>query len=56
MTYSALDYWRAAWTSLKQRLLNIDVPIAAGVAAIFAQSSYEVFTGRGNGYFDSLAD
>lgn len=56
VTYSALDYWRAAWTSLKQRLLNIDVPIAAGVAAIFAQSSYEVFTGRGNGYFDSLAD
>ena len=54
VTYSALDYWRAAWTSLKQRLLNIDVPIAAGVAAIFVQSSYEVFTGRGNGYFDSL--
>jgi Cu+-exporting ATPase len=52
--YSAADYWRAAWTSLRQRLLNIDVPIAAGVAAIFVQSSYEVFTGRGNGYFDSL--
>ena len=52
--YSALDYWRAAWTSLRQRLLNIDVPIAAGIAAIFAQSCYEVFAGRGNGYFDSL--
>lgn len=52
--YSALDYWRAAWTSLRQRLLNIDVPIAAGIAAIFAQSSYEVFAGLGNGYFDSL--
>ncbi len=54
VTYSALDYWHAAWTSLRQRLLNIDVPIAAGIAAIFAQSSCEVFTGRGNGYFDSL--
>jgi Cu+-exporting ATPase len=54
VVYSALDYWRAAWTSLQQRLLNIDVPIAAGIAAIFAQSSYEVFTGRGEGYFDSL--
>lgn len=52
--YSALDYWRAAWTSLRQRLLNIDVPIAAGVAAIFLQSIYEVFSGRGEGYFDSL--
>ncbi len=52
--YSALDYWRAAWTSLQQRLLNIDVPIAAGLVAIFGQSAFEVATGRGNGYFDSL--
>jgi Cu+-exporting ATPase len=54
VTYSALDYWRAAWTSLRQRLMNIDVPIAAGVAAIFVQSVYEVLSGRGYGYLDSL--
>jgi Cu+-exporting ATPase len=54
VTYSALDYWRSAWISLRQRLLNIDVPIAAGIVAIFAQSTYEVITGRGEGYFDSL--
>lgn len=52
--YSALEYWKAAWTSLRQKLLNIDVPIALGIAAIFVQSSYEVVSGRGNGYFDSL--
>jgi Cu+-exporting ATPase len=52
--YSALEYWKAAWRSLQQRLLNIDVPIAAGVAAIYLQSVYEVLTGRGEGYFDSL--
>lgn len=52
--YSAADYWRAAWTSLRQRMLNIDVPIAAGLVAIFAQSCYEVLTGHGEGYFDSL--
>ena len=52
--YSAADYWRAAWTSAWQRILNIDVPIAAGVAAIFLQSCYEVIAGIGNGYFDSL--
>jgi len=52
--YSALDYWRAAWTSLRQKLLNIDVPIAAGIAAIWVQSTYDVFSGRGEGYFDSL--
>ena len=53
VTYGAMDYWRMAWTSLRQRLLNIDVPIAAGIAAIFAQSTYELFAGRGLGYFDS---
>ncbi|HEX5218733.1 MAG TPA: heavy metal translocating P-type ATPase metal-binding domain-containing protein [Verrucomicrobiae bacterium] len=52
--YSAADYWRAAWTSLRQRLLNIDVPIAAGLVAIFAQSAYDVLSGTGEGYFDSL--
>ena len=54
VTYSARDYWQAAWNSLRQRLLNIDVPIAAGIAAIFVQSAWEVASGRGNGYFDSL--
>jgi Cu+-exporting ATPase len=55
VAFSALDYWRSAWISLRQRLLNIDVPIAAGIVALFAQSCHEVFSGRGDGYFDSLA-
>ncbi|MEW6305296.1 MAG: heavy metal translocating P-type ATPase metal-binding domain-containing protein [Verrucomicrobiota bacterium] len=55
VAYSAADYWRSAWVSLRQRLLNIDVPIAAGIAALFAQSTYEVVSGHGVGYFDSLA-
>ncbi|MBI2949885.1 MAG: heavy metal translocating P-type ATPase metal-binding domain-containing protein [Verrucomicrobia bacterium] len=55
VAYSALDYWRSAWISLRQRLLNIEVPIAAGIAALFLQSAYEVLSGRGDGYFDSLA-
>ncbi|MBI5774998.1 MAG: heavy metal translocating P-type ATPase metal-binding domain-containing protein [Verrucomicrobia bacterium] len=52
--YSAADYYRSAWVSVRQRLLNIDVPIAAGIIAIFAQSAFEVVSGRGEGYFDSL--
>jgi Cu+-exporting ATPase len=54
VVYSAFDYWRTAWTTLKQQRLAIEVPIAAGIIAIFAQSSYEVLSGRGEGYFDSL--
>jgi Cu+-exporting ATPase len=53
--YSAADYWRSARASLRRRMLTIEVPIAAGIAALFGQSVYEVVCGRGEGYFDSLA-
>lgn len=54
VVYSAMDYWRTSWISLRQKLLTIDVPIAAGILAIYAQSVYEVLSGAGEGYFDSL--
>ncbi len=54
LIYSAADYWRAAWFSLQQRRLTLDVPIALGLAAIYGQSLLEVATGRGEGYCDSL--
>lgn len=54
LVYSAADYWRAAWFSFKQRRLTLDVPIALGLAAIYGQSVFEVATGRGEGYCDSL--
>ena len=52
--YSALDYWRTAWASLRQKRLAIEVPIAAGIVAIFVQSSFDLLAQRGEGYFDSL--
>lgn len=55
LLYSAQDYYRLAWTGLKHGLLSIEVPIAAGIFVIFGQSAYEVFTGHGEGYFDSFA-
>jgi len=54
LVYSAADYWRAAWFSLQQRVLTLDVPIALGLAAIYGQSVFEVASGRGEGYCDSL--
>lgn len=53
--YSASDYWRAAWLAARRKMLTIEVPIAAGIAALAARSTYEVFGGHGEGYFDSLA-
>jgi Cu+-exporting ATPase len=53
--YSASDYWKSAALSVKQRVLTLDVPIALGLAALYAQSAFEVLCGRGDGYLDSLA-
>jgi len=52
--FSAGDYWRSAITALRARSLNIDVPIALGMAALFGQSLVEVLAGAGCGYLDSL--
>ena len=54
VVYSAGDYWRASWLSIRRRQLAIEVPIAIGIVAIFLQSAWEVVEGRGPGYFDSL--
>ena len=53
--YSASGYWIAAWNGLRSRVAVIEIPIAAGIVALFGQSAYEVLSGRGEGYFDSLA-
>ncbi len=52
--FSASDYWRAAWTCIRQRILTIEFPIAIGIAALFAQSATEVVRGMGPGYLDSF--
>lgn len=54
LVYSAADYWKSAWFSLRQRVLTLDVPIALGLAALYGQSIFEIFSGRGEGYLDSL--
>ena len=55
MVYSGSSYWVSAWKALKDKRLNIDVPVAIGMATIFVRSAMDVFAGHGMGYFDSLA-
>ncbi|MFN3408531.1 MAG: heavy metal translocating P-type ATPase [Limisphaerales bacterium] len=52
--FSAGEFWRSAWLGFRQRVLTIDQPIAVGIAAIFAWSTWEIASGTGHGYFDSL--
>lgn len=53
--YSATDYYKSAWLSLKQKRPNIDVPIALGISVLFLRSIYEILSQTGAGYLDSMA-
>src|SRR5688572_9972235 len=52
--YSGLDYFKSASKSFKQKQINIDVPIAAGLLALFLRSTWDIFTDFGPGYLDSF--
>lgn len=52
--YSGQDYFKSSWVSLKQKRLNIDIPIAIGLLVLYVRSSYEIISQTGPGYFDSL--
>lgn len=52
--YSASDYYKSAWYGLKNRIVNIDVPIVLGIFVLFGRSIYEIATDYGPGYFDTL--
>jgi P-type Cu+ transporter len=51
--YSASGFFVAAWKGLRQRLLNIDAPIALAIIVTYARSYYEIISGHGAGYLDS---
>jgi Cu+-exporting ATPase len=53
--YSASDFFVSAYKGLRQRWLNIDAPIALSILITFSRSVYEVVTGTGAGYFDSMS-
>ncbi len=54
VAYSAREYFVNAWKSFRQRQVNIDVPIAVGLAALFLRSTYDILSQTGPGYLDSL--
>ena len=53
--YSGSGYLKAAFKSVSNGYLNLDVPISLGILTLFFRSSYEVLTGVGPGFFDSLS-
>lgn len=53
--YSASGYFTSAYKGLRSKILNIDVPIALGVAVLFIRSTIDIVMDWGTGFFDSLA-
>lgn len=53
--YSGNDYLVSAFKNLRKGIVNIDLPIAIGILTLFFVTSYEVISGSGPGYSDSLA-
>jgi Cu+-exporting ATPase len=53
--YSAAEFFVSAWKGLRQRWLNIDAPIALAILVAFGRSLYEILSGTGPGYLDSMS-
>jgi len=53
--YSASGFFVSSWKSLRQKFLNIDAPIALAILITFGRSVYEILSGTGAGYLDSMA-
>ena len=52
--YSAQPFFSGAWSSLRQRVPGMDVPVALGIGAAFGASVAATLQGRGEVYFDSV--
>ena len=52
--YAAQDYFKSAFGGLSKGVFTIDVPIVLGIVTLFGRTLFEVSTGVGAGYADSL--
>jgi len=54
LLYSASDFYLSAWAGLKNKIINLELPIAIGMTALFSRSVYEIISHTGAGYLDSF--
>lgn len=53
--YCGADYLKSGLKNLYHWFIDINLPIAIGMLAIFFQSAFETVTQSGHGYYDSLS-
>ena len=52
--YSASGYLKSAYTAIRSKQLNLDIPIALGIIVLFVKSASTVLLQEGSGYMDSF--
>jgi len=53
--YAASEFFNNAWSGLKQKHLNIDIPVALAILITFIRSITDLLTNAGPGYLDSMS-
>jgi Cu+-exporting ATPase len=53
--YSAMEFFVSAWKGLRQKFINIDAPVSLAVITCFVRSVFDIISGTGAGYLDSMA-
>jgi Cu+-exporting ATPase len=55
LLFASRDFFTSALGALRAKHLNIDLPIAAAILMTFLRSIYEIVSGTGPGYLDSMS-
>ncbi len=55
LLYSGREFFVNSWFGFKQKMLNIDAPIALALVVTFSRSIYEIVLQTGGGYLDSMS-
>ena len=55
LLFSAADWFTAAWRSIRTRHVTLELPVALGLAVIFARSVHDIASGAGEGFLDSFS-
>ncbi len=55
VVFSAFDFFKPAFAGLRQKYINMDVPVSIGIIILFGRSLYDIIFLNQAGYMDSLA-
>lgn len=55
LLFSGSEFFVNSWYGFKQKMLNIDAPIALALLVTFSRSIYEIVLEIGGGYLDSMS-